>query len=109
MIPLPYLKQGDRTPLAWRLQLVRESLSRYPRCSLAPAPEIAQGVCSGLPGCPPTLGRRYWVHLSGRAKASGITLDRIAFHLWTFRDGMPWRCDVFFEEHAALEAAGLSE
>src|ERR671925_2389705 len=45
------------------------------------------------------LGERalMWVHLSGRAKSSGITLDRMAFHLWTFRDGMPWRCDVFFE------------
>jgi ketosteroid isomerase-like protein len=33
----------------------------------------------------------------------------MAFHLWTFRDGMPWRCDVFSEEKPALEAAGLSE
>ena len=57
------------------------------------------------------LGNRalMWVHLSGRAKASGITLDRMAFHLWTFRDGMPWRCEVFFDEAEALQAAGLSE
>jgi hypothetical protein len=49
------------------------------------------------------------VHISGRAKASGIKLDQIAFHLWTFRDGMPWRCEVFAEEGDALEAAGLRE
>jgi ketosteroid isomerase-like protein len=57
------------------------------------------------------LGERAFmrVRLSGRAKASGIKLDQMIFHLWTFRDGMPWRCEVFFEEKAALEAAGLSE
>jgi ketosteroid isomerase-like protein len=49
------------------------------------------------------------VRLSGRAKASGIELDQMIFHLWSFRDGMPWRCEVFFEEKPALEAAGLSE
>ena len=30
-------------------------------------------------------------------------------HLWTFRDGMPWRCEVFFSEAEALEVAGLQE
>jgi hypothetical protein len=57
------------------------------------------------------LGERAFmrIRLSGRAKASGIKLDQMAFHLWTFRDGMPWRCDVFAEEGDALEAAGLSE
>jgi hypothetical protein len=49
------------------------------------------------------------VHLSGRAKASGIELDETVFHLWTFRDGMPWRCDVFLSEERALEAARLPE
>jgi hypothetical protein len=49
------------------------------------------------------------VRLSGRAKASGIELDEDIFHLWTFRDGMPWRCDVFLDEERALEAAGLSQ
>ena len=57
------------------------------------------------------LGQRVFVRvrLSGRARGSGATLDRAAFHLWEFRDGMPWRCDVFFSEAPALEAAGLSE
>jgi ketosteroid isomerase-like protein len=57
------------------------------------------------------LGQRAFmrVRLSGRAKASGIKLDQTIFHLWTFRGGMPWRCNVFFEEQPALQAAGLSE
>jgi ketosteroid isomerase-like protein len=57
------------------------------------------------------LGERVFmrVRLSGRAKASGIELDEDIFHLWTFRDGMPWRCDVFIDEERALEAAGLRE
>jgi ketosteroid isomerase-like protein len=49
------------------------------------------------------------IRLSGRAKASGIKLDQSLFHVWTFRDGLPWRCDVFVEEEQALEAAGLRE
>jgi ketosteroid isomerase-like protein len=55
------------------------------------------------------LGERAFlrVHLSGRAKASGIELDQSVFHIWTFRDGMPWRCEVFLSEERALEAAGL--
>ena len=56
------------------------------------------------------LGERAFMRLrlSGRAKASGIKFDhQRAFHLWTFRDGMPWRCDVFIDEERALEAAGL--
>jgi hypothetical protein len=57
------------------------------------------------------LGERAFmrVRLSGRAKGSGIKLDQTVFHLWTFRDGMPWRCDVFFDKKTAIEAAGLSE
>lgn len=47
------------------------------------------------------------VRLSGRGKASGIELDQTVYHLWTFRDGMPWRCEVFVDEDAAQQAAGL--
>ena len=56
------------------------------------------------------LGERAFmrVRLSGRARASGIQLEQTVFHLWTFRDGMPWRCEVFADEGPALEAAGLS-
>jgi ketosteroid isomerase-like protein len=49
------------------------------------------------------------IRLSGRAKASGVELDQTAFHVWTFREGMPWRCEVYFDEAQALEALGLSE
>jgi ketosteroid isomerase-like protein len=49
------------------------------------------------------------VRFSGRARASGIKLDQTVFHLWTFRDGMPWRCEVFADEDRALKAAGLRE
>jgi ketosteroid isomerase-like protein len=57
------------------------------------------------------LGERAFmrVRLSGRGKTSGLEIRQTAFHLWTFRDGMPWRCEVFFDEDAALEAAGLRE
>jgi ketosteroid isomerase-like protein len=48
------------------------------------------------------------LRLSGRAKASGVKLDQPAFHLWTFREGMPWRCEVFFEEQQARDAAGMA-
>jgi ketosteroid isomerase-like protein len=55
------------------------------------------------------LGERVFirVRLTGRGKTSGIDLDQTAYHLWTFRDGMPWRCEVFVDEDAARQAAGL--
>jgi ketosteroid isomerase-like protein len=49
------------------------------------------------------------VHLSGRAKASGLSLDETIFHVWTFRDGMPWRCDVIWNEDEARALAGGRE
>jgi ketosteroid isomerase-like protein len=49
------------------------------------------------------------VRLSGRARASGLTLDQTIFHVWTFRDGMPWRCDVLWNEDEARAVAGLRE
>ncbi len=58
------------------------------------------------------LGERAFmrVKVSGRAKASGVGLDEVVFHhLWTFRDDMPWRLEVYFSEDRALEAAGLRE
>jgi hypothetical protein len=47
------------------------------------------------------------VHMTGRAKASGLTLDETIFHIWTFRDGMPWRCDVIWDEERARAVVGL--
>ena len=57
------------------------------------------------------LGERAFmrVRLSGRGKASGVELQQTVFHVWTFRDGRPWRCEVFIDEDAAQQAAGLSE
>ena len=57
------------------------------------------------------LGERAFmrVRLSSRAKANGIKLDQTTFHVWTFRDGLPWRCEVFIDEERARAAAGLSE
>ena len=52
------------------------------------------------------LGERVFMHvrLIGRAKGSGIELNNVIYHLWTFKDGMPWRCEAFFDEAQALEA-----
>jgi ketosteroid isomerase-like protein len=57
------------------------------------------------------LGERAFmrVRLSARGKTSGIELAQTVFHLWTFRDGMPWRCEVFVDEDAAQQAVGLRE
>jgi ketosteroid isomerase-like protein len=41
----------------------------------------------------------------GRAKASGVELEQDFFHLWTFRDGQPFRCEIFMTEQRALTAA----
>ena len=48
------------------------------------------------------------IRLLGRAKGSGIELDQTIFHVWAFRDGMPWRCEAFFDEGEALKAARAS-
>jgi hypothetical protein len=55
-------------------------------------------------------GERYFmdIRLTGRAQNSGIELDQLIFHLWTFKDGMPWRLDVYFDEGQAREAAGAA-
>ena len=45
------------------------------------------------------------VRLMGRGKASSISVDQTVFHLWTFKDGMPWRCEAFFDEKDALQKA----
>ena len=57
------------------------------------------------------LGERAFmrVRLLGQAKASGIKLDRMIFHLWEFKDGRPWRLEVFFDEEQALEAVRAVE
>jgi hypothetical protein len=45
----------------------------------------------------------------GRGKTSGVELDATVFHVWTFRDALPWQCKIYFDEESALEAGGLRE
>jgi ketosteroid isomerase-like protein len=54
-------------------------------------------------------GQRVFMRLRlwGRASRSGLVAEQAAFHVWTFRDGMPWRCEVYFEEEQARAAAGM--
>jgi ketosteroid isomerase-like protein len=49
------------------------------------------------------------VHLFGRARASGLTLDQVIFHVWRFRDGLPWRCDVLWNEDEARAVAEVRD
>jgi len=45
------------------------------------------------------------IRLTGRAQASGIELDQVIFHVWTFRDAKPFRCQVLWSEEEARAAA----
>jgi ketosteroid isomerase-like protein len=47
--------------------------------------------------------------LRGTGRSTGIEVEQQAFLLWTLRDGLVVRGDVFAERGPALEAAGLSE
>ena len=44
-----------------------------------------------------------------QGKGSGVVLDRHEGQVWTIRDGLAIRLDVYGSSEAALEAAGLSE
>jgi uncharacterized protein len=41
-----------------------------------------------------------------RGKASGLDVEKVIFQLWTLRDGRIVRVRMYYDEHAALEAAG---
>ena len=43
----------------------------------------------------------------GRGKGSGASVDTIGAHLWTLRDGMVVRLEIYSSRKKALEAAGL--
>ena len=49
------------------------------------------------------------VHNYGRGKRSGVAVDKLEAHLWTVRDGLLVRLQIFPTRAEALEAAGLSE
>ena len=44
-----------------------------------------------------------------RGETSGTPIEVLTFHVWSFRDGRPWRGIAYGSRDAALEAAGLSE
>jgi len=45
------------------------------------------------------------VHLIGRSRKTGTPFDERVVHLWCFRDGQPFSCQVFFKEEDARAAA----
>jgi ketosteroid isomerase-like protein len=49
------------------------------------------------------------VHSYTRGKRSGVPVDMVQAHLWTVRDGLLRRLQIFSTRAEALEAAGLRE
>ena len=49
------------------------------------------------------------LRIRGRGKGSGIELDNVIAHVWTFRDDQAIRMVAYEEKADALEAVGLSE
>jgi ketosteroid isomerase-like protein len=49
------------------------------------------------------------VHNYGRGRRSGVPVDNLEAHLWTVRDGLLLRLQIFATRAEALEAAGLRE
>ena len=43
----------------------------------------------------------------GRGKGSGVKLEQQVFNIWDMRDGLAWRCMVFWDEDSARRYAGL--
>ena len=48
-------------------------------------------------------------HLTGKGKASGLPVDERVGQIWTWRNGLVWRTDTYFDFREALEAVGLRE
>ena len=49
------------------------------------------------------------VRQHGRSKAAGMPVEMSFAQVWTLRDGMQTRMDMYSDRDEALEAAGLSE
>jgi ketosteroid isomerase-like protein len=47
--------------------------------------------------------------LHARGRTTGIETEQRAFLVWTLREGLVTRAELFAEQGQALEAAGLSE
>jgi ketosteroid isomerase-like protein len=48
------------------------------------------------------------VRVSGVGKATRLEMTTQFFHVWTFRNGKPWRCTVRSTREEALKAVGLA-
>jgi ketosteroid isomerase-like protein len=54
--------------------------------------------------------RVLWLYrIVGRGKGSGVPVDQPIAIVWTLRDGLAWRGQVFLDQRSALEAMGLAE
>jgi ketosteroid isomerase-like protein len=49
------------------------------------------------------------VRESGVGKDSAVAVDQVYPHVWTFRDGIAVRVQMFYDRKEALEAVGLRE
>ena len=47
------------------------------------------------------------INLEGKGKGSGVALEQEIFNVWEMREGRPWRCEVYWNEDDARQAAGL--
>jgi ketosteroid isomerase-like protein len=49
------------------------------------------------------------VHQQGRSKITGIPVESMMAHVWTFRDGQLTRMDMYSDPSEALKAVGLEQ
>jgi ketosteroid isomerase-like protein len=47
------------------------------------------------------------IKLVGRGKGSGVEIEQEIFNVWEMRDGLAWRCEVYWKEAEARQSAGL--
>ena len=47
------------------------------------------------------------VDMRGRGRDSGVPTEMSFWQVWTFRDGRPVRCELYWDEEAGRRAAGL--
>ena len=49
-----------------------------------------------------------WLYrIVGRGKGTGVPVDQAIAIVYTLRDGLIWRGQVFLDQRSALEAVGL--
>jgi ketosteroid isomerase-like protein len=47
------------------------------------------------------------LNMVGRGKGSGVKIEQQVFNVWEMRDGLAWRCKVYWDEEPARREAGL--